>query len=535
MTAQVVHGEEGQALVIAALAIVVLMGSLALSVDWGYSFLVRRGAQNEADAAVLGAGRYLVSSYVGGSTPFDVSQEEVWCEAKRQRDLNVHSAPNTLTRSLDVSFYSAGGSELDTVSSANCSSPGSLDVPAATRYLRVHTDMTYSTLFGQITREPIRVSTSARVQLTGAPGVRPLRLPTSEIPGVGLSGATTTPNVAMWPIVKHLDASDYNGRSPCGQYCDTTSRRFTLFPDAPSFGNFSGLVTYAHSSPREGFDRSVHQMITESDYTGTETGHGGNASPGRNAAAPGTCSGAPMWDTMGTTNTGSLPGNLALATSCDIPNWFRYGYRGSLSIGTDWLNASWTGFKGALELPDELASSRASCDEAPAYFPVPSCTGSPSLIGDWVETVPGAMTPNMATQMRTFIQEYGRLAPNGRGRAVVVHVFLWDCAESFNASKPPGDRWAHLGRIADEGDNDEDGCRITRRDTRSRSVERVHLVSVVPITVYEADVLTSGPTVTVYAYWGDVFGDAGTCALTTPPSGCALNQLINSAFLVPDE
>jgi hypothetical protein len=274
-------------------------------------------------------------------------------------------------------------------------------------------------------------------------------------------------------------------------------------------------------------------VITESDYTGTDNGHHGHATSGRLPAAAGSCGGGPLWDTNGMVG-------LAEAASCDVPNWFRYGYRGSLSLGTNWdppspAPDSWAGFKGApstVETPDYIPTSRASCDEAPSYFPMPSCVGDPQLIGDWVETVPGDMTPVMAEGMRDFIQDYGRPAPNGRGQAVVVHIFLWDCAESFRASDPVGARWTHLGRTADE---DDDNCRVTRKDTRTRSVDRVHLVSVVPVTVYLNDVITSGSAVTVYAYWGDVFGDAGACALTTPPAGCGLNPLINSAFLVPDD
>jgi hypothetical protein len=546
MNGEIVRNEEGQALVVVALAMFVLIGSIALSVDWGHSLLTRRGAQNEADAAALGAGRYLVSSYVGGSTPFDVSQEDVWCEARQKRDQTSRSAPTAVTRALRVSFHSSGDDELDAITTANCASPANTDVPASTRSLKVQNDITYSSLFGVVTRQPTTlVSTSASVRLTGGTGVRPLALPSGvpEVPGAGLSGYTTKPNVAIWPLVKHFDASDYSGRLPCGQYCDDTSRRFRLFPDSapgmPSFDDFKGLVSYAHYSPRE---RSappgalVHQLITESDYTGTDNvphhGHPtAGETPGRILAAPGTCLGDPQWDTNGVNPIGE-------AADCDIPNWFRYGYRGSVSIGTDWAAPppdSWSTFKGAAEMPDPIppSSSRASCQEAPSYFllQMPSCM-VPGLVGDWVETVREDMTPLIATQMQTFIQEYGRPAPNGRGLAVVVHVFLWDCADSFNAAAAPGARWERLGPTPDP-DDDQDGCRIKRKDLRgSRTVDRVHLVSVVPVTVYYDDVDPSGSS--VYAYWGGVFGDAGACALTTPPAGCGLNPLINSAFLVPD-
>jgi len=67
-----VRADEGQALVVAGLAMVVLMGALAFAVDWGYGFSVHRLAQNQADAAALAAGRLLASSYVGGNPAFGV-------------------------------------------------------------------------------------------------------------------------------------------------------------------------------------------------------------------------------------------------------------------------------------------------------------------------------------------------------------------------------------------------------------------------------------------------------------------------------
>jgi hypothetical protein len=533
------RADDGQAVAIVAVALFVLMGAVALSVDWGYSFLTRRDAQNAADAATLGAARYLASSYVGGGVPFDVSQEEVWCEAQRLRDANVRPVLTSSTRSLGVTFFSAVSSvPLATLATADCSAAGSTPVPAATELLRVQVNMSYASLFGAVTRQQVNVSASARARLTAGAasaaggtvlaGLRQLQIPSAEVPGLGLSGRTTAPNVGLWPIVKHFEASSFTG-APCGQYCDVAGRRFALWPDSDSsgkrFGSFSGLVSYAHYSGRERPDQA-HQTITESDYSGTANGHHGHPSTGELANSdPRACGGAATWDTNGGAN----------AATCDVPNWFYYGYRGSLSLGTNWDGPSWTGFEGApraLELPTPVPSGRESCVTAPAYFPTPSCTGVGNRIGDWVETVPGDMTIVMADAMRSFIQRYGRLSPTGRGRAVVVHVFLWDCAETFDGSLPVNDRWALLSAGGSDGDLDD--CRVSRKDARTLGVDRVHLVSVLPVTVYEADVFPGGSNV-VYAYWGDVFADPGACGVEAPPSGCALNPLINSAFLVRDE
>jgi hypothetical protein len=549
MNSDSAHGEKGQALVIVALALFVLMGTIALSVDWGYSLLTRRGAQNEADAAALGAGRKLASSYLGGASPFEISQEDVWCEARQRRDANSRSAPTGLARSLTVSFYSStsGTLPLDEIATANCGSlPGTRAVPPATAFVRVRLDTTYSSLFGAVTRGPVKVSTSARVRLTAGAGVRDLDVPALYgagrlSPGPGLSGcsegqpgcgaSTTRPSVAIWPIVRYFDPSEFATPSaPCGQYCTpSTARRVTLWPDArcPSFstpgcGSFSGLVTFAHFSPREAPD-VVHQLVTESDYTGTTNGHHGHT-----ATLPldNWCGIAASWDTNGSTD-------LAQAASCDIPNWFHYGYRGSVGLGTDWSAAPWAEYVGSSSsLPADLPAGRAACTpRAPEYFPKPSCTGTPSR-GDWVETVPADVSPGMAAQMQSFVRTYGRLVPNanGRGPAVVVHVFLWDCAEHFIGRPPVGSHWSRLTSANGDGVDVGQNC---GRPSGPRSIDRVHLVSVVPFTIYENLITTSPPRID--AYWGDVFGDAGTCGATPPSGNCALNPLINSAFLVPDE
>jgi len=43
--------EHGQAIIVVALAVTVLLGAIALGVDWGYGLTQRRLTQNAADAA----------------------------------------------------------------------------------------------------------------------------------------------------------------------------------------------------------------------------------------------------------------------------------------------------------------------------------------------------------------------------------------------------------------------------------------------------------------------------------------------------
>ena len=117
------------------------------------------------------------------------------------------------------------------------------------------------------------------------------------------------------------------------------------------------------------------------------------------------------------------------------------------------------------------------------------------------------------------------------GKAVVVYIPIWDCAEHFDATKSGADRWQLI--VKDRGgDPDEPDCSALKK-VRSNTVDRVHIAAVVPFTFYE-NLITTSP-VTVAAYWGDVFGDAGICSADPGAVGCGLNQIMNSAFLVPDE
>ena len=56
-----------------------------------------------------------------------------------------------------------------------------------------------------------------------------------------------------------------------------------------------------------------------------------------------------------------------------------------------------------------------------------------------------------------------------------------------------------------------------------------------PLTFYEGLIDVNDQRVD--AFWGDAFGDAGDCQRSQnwSSSACALNPLMNSAFLVPDE
>lgn len=526
MSRSFASGDAGQALVIVALAMVVLMGTLVLAVDWGYGFASRRVAQNQADAAALAVGKLLASTYAAGGLGFGASREDAWCAAARARDANLPGTPTGAIRTLSLSF-SPDGTTWTTISTADCSATGTTTVPAGTVFVRVSADATYASLFGLPARRSVDVRASARVRLSAGVQVGQLQLPpgVAEVPGLGLSGSTTLPNVAIWPITRHFDPAEYSD----------PSRRVTFWPvpgtqkyDSRDGGRFRGLIALAHESEAS----PTHQLITESDYTGTPHAEQGHpvTPPLSNRSNPLLCGGA-TWETSGSRAE-------AAAIACDLPNWFYYGYRGSISLGTDWAAPAWGAYARGAELPDALptaTSQRSSCG-APSYFMAPSCQGSSSMRGDWIETVNGDLTPNMAARMREFVQRYGRDTERSAtlGKAVVVRIFLWDCAEHFTAAAAAGNQWDLMvpGRGGD-ADDEVDCSQIKPKDPRYKSVDRVHVFTVVPFTFYLNDIAPDGSR--LEAYPGDAFGDAGECIWDAGTAPCRLNPLMNSAFLIPDD
>jgi len=527
VTEAFVRSDEGQALVVVGIALAVIVGALVLTADWGYGLATRRAAQNQADAAALAAGRVLASSYDGASPAFATTQEDAWNAACEARNANTPNAPVSQDRILTVSFLASDGAQIAETSSASptCTLTPAVLVPNDTSEVRVRSEMTYQSLLGVVTRQQISVAASAQARLTSGAAVRPLRVPNDTVhpvgtAGVGLSGASTLPNSAMWPIVVRYNVSSWD---PSG------SRVISLIGSGAASPGVQFLAI-SHYSPHEAIvGRSQsHQTVTESDYTGTSNGHHGHPSTPRLANSDTrACGGSASWDTNG-------DASLATAATCDVPNWFNYGYRGSLSVGTNWNDASWGQFEGAqdeTELPDPLSLSRASCTARAASFynaAPPSCVLATA--GDWVETTTGIDPSVVADRMLSFISRYGRdvpMAGGGLEKAVVVNVFLWDCGETFvtAAPEPPRDRW----RPITGGGGD---CSLG-----TGAFDRVHLFTAVPLTFRESDVVPStNPTaVNVSARWGHVFGDAGQCAYPSTPAGCELNPMINSAFLVPDE
>lgn len=563
------RADAGQALIVAALCFTVLLGALALAADWGRGLAVRQVSQNEADAAALVAGKVLATSYSSAAGPrYRATSEDVWTFAACALRGNRPAFAAGGAEAVAVRFGSVAPPEQVAVTSwtatveddaATAPCPARVTgagtpVPDDTAYVEVRVVGTHKAMIGAVGQQALTVAASSRVRIAGLPVARAVPVvPGSGTPGVGVSGAPPQQDL-IWPLVRHFEASDYT--TPCGQFCDPNSRdvdRITFWSfsstgptgrDVRRFGGFLGLIDPSHYSLRQrevAANDKTHQLVTSSDYSGSLHAAPPTAPlPNRSA----TCA-APTWDSNGTIDP-------AFSVQCNIANWFSYGYRGGLSVGTDWSSVSWGGYRGAgvenAETPTPLPTSplaRATC-AAQSFFVAPSCAGGPdSSAGDWVETyrqpLDAAQRANLVGQMQDFIARNGRTVewsdrlvargPNAGsryGKAAVVNIALWDCAETFRNRVDHNDRWDLVRANVDDGDP-ADCSQLTRRDTRVTPIDRVHLFAVAPFTFYAGLVSVSA----VEAYWGGAYGDEGSCR---PGRACdAPNPLKNTAFLVPTE
>ena len=495
--------EHGQALIVVALAIVVLLGAISFALDWGYALTQRRVTQNEADAAALAVGKQLAMSVlvVNGTPAFGLHQEDAWCTAGTYIDANRSFRPSDGSSSFLLQFGDASSPTVWTTGAvaASCPPSGTLTaVPASTRYVRVTASQSYPTLLGAIVGQPtLDTQASARARLSGSP--------------VPLSGPT-------WPMVRHYDPSDFDQSAACPpSSCDPT----TIAPDtfwSPSatdvvYGNFKGLVDLSRYSTRFS-SPTVPQL--ESDWD-----HSGSVAAGTPLLADksGNCSAG--WDTAGD----EAPSQQD--KQCSVPNWFYYAFGGTLSLSSAWSSSLPSG----QEVPSNIGTRAAICAAPPPGEPTPSCT-SPT-VGDWVETAYGNVGQNESDNMRARIAQYGTWinafssktvasGPNKGnlyGKALTILVYLWDCAESFSGSAPAGSQWT---LITSRGQPD---CSQLQASGNSPTPDRVHLFTVAPFTFYQGLVTTQA----IQGYWGGTFGDPRLC------QDCTLNALSNTAFLVPDD
>jgi hypothetical protein len=201
--------------------------------------------------------------------------------------------------------------------------------------------------------------------------------------------------------------------------------------------------------------------------------------------------------------------------------------RGVLGLDTQWVSdmADSVNQDAPARLPAN--STRDWCSTSSTWLTMPSCGSSSNRRrGDWVETaVDRPAWSDLVGAMGTFIAREGTATPFSSrtapqtglpyGKAVVVWIYLWDCGQKFE-----GGSWPRDDR---RGSNP---CLTSASDAN-----RVHMLSVIPVTFYEGLVTASSG---IWGYWGGGFVDPGRCE--TAANSCrALNPLANTAFFVRDD
>jgi len=498
--------DQGQALIVVALCMAVLIAGLALAVDWGYAMVERRGMQNLADGSAIGAGKRLATAVtkVNGAIQFSVTQEQTWCTANGYANpSNAKSsfAPSTTTNQLQLLYGDASSPTVWTTGVTTCT--GNTEVPSSTIFVRAVVTVTFQSLVASIAGHDSSVaSASARVRLSGTP--------------VQLTGGP------MWAMVRHYNASDFNNTCtnppPPPATCDPTDPNQVqpkLFWDSQAadvaFGNFKGLIDFSHYSPNFGsINIQSLQLITLGDSWAHPPNPYAIDRSGQNQCPWGQdASGNKLWDSWG-------EADGQKDTHCSIPNWVYYGFRGTLTLDSHWSGPS---LPPGQEAPSTL-TTRSVCNPRPD--PAPSCDDA--TMGDWVETVGGTIS-SLTDVVRVAVADRGSMSmpfsnkmvpgtstPFGKG--LVVLVFLWECGEKFSKNGSAGNRW---DLILPGGPNAD--C-----SQLNSAPDRVHLFTVAPFTIYEGTI-SSG---SVKGYWGGLFGSPDSC------SSCVLNGLANTAVFVPD-
>jgi Flp pilus assembly protein TadG len=495
--------QQGQTLIVVAICVAVLVGGLALAVDWGFGMAQRRVMQNVADASALAAGKRLATSVikVNNAVAFSVTQEQTWCTANayaNPSDIKKSFAPMGVANDLQLFYGDAANPTVWTTGATTCT--GNTPVPSSTVYVRAAVSVTFQSLVASTVGHSSSVaSASARVRLSGTP--------------VPLTGGP------MWAMVRHYNPTDFNNTctsNPCDP-TDPNQVQPKLFWDANAadvaFGQFKGLIDFSHFSPSFNTQLSVQtlQLITQGD----SSAHAPNPlqidRSGQNQCPFGQDAGGnKLWDSWGEANANN-------DEHCSIPNWVYYGFRGTLSLDSHWSGGS---LPAGQESPTSLGT-RSVCSPRPD--PAPSCD-DPTM-GDWVETAGGtiasltdvvraAVSGPRGSSAMPFSNKLvpGTSTPFGKG--LVVLVFLWECGEKFSKNGVAGARWDLLV----PGGPNPDCSQL------NSAPDRVHLFTVAPFTIYEGTI-SSG---SVKGYWGGLFGSPDSCPT------CALNALANTAVMVPD-
>lgn len=528
--------ERGQVLVIVGLAFAVILLAAALAVDWGFGLTQRRVMQNAADAGAVGAGQLLVSLVLTGPT-FAFTENQTFCAAldyvqSNEKNLGaIVSDPQARPSDLRLTWADASKSPFNDItaytpfptdgSGINCKSTGSgsLDRNGGkifdknARYLRVETGTTFKAFL-------VNQSVNARATAT-----------------VFLHGTSISATGPTWPFVRHYTRAIFN--ESCGNPCNPDSAAPVAFwassQNDVDYGSFMGMVDFSRFSPKlaqGGLSCNgspprpatcVPQLITHWDDSGPPSAPlTSTVSPQVKCTDPG----GGKWITWGDDLNG---GKVVDDSQCSIPNWAAKPFGNDPASDTAGRVRVDRASGVSVDPGSRRVGACAAANTPPAPLLSPSCT-DPTL-GDWIETN-GANTANkLSDSLRAYIAANGRTdsyssvlcttaCPGNTqpyGKYVVINVYLWDCAQTYDAST---ESWTTIEpkggppALADCTDIHKQG------DISPKTIDRVHLFTFAPFRFYYGLVQSQS----ISGFWGG--------PTTDDVSGGNLNQFSNAVNLV---
>jgi hypothetical protein len=137
------QGERGQILVIAVIALLSMIGGVALVLEGGNAYAHQRIAQNGSDA-VANAGAMILAQSFGGDTKDDA---DVFAATSSVGNLNALSATNSYYTDFYGSMLTPGGTAAANTSAA--AKVGDGIIPVGTRGVRAHGAQTFDTSFAR--------------------------------------------------------------------------------------------------------------------------------------------------------------------------------------------------------------------------------------------------------------------------------------------------------------------------------------------------------------------------------------------------
>lgn len=548
------RSEDGQALVVVGLALVVLMLALAFGIDWGYGLTQRRVMQNAADSGALAAARLLARSVIltSSGVAFASTTDGVSCAAlalveSNRQTFRPDASGRTETMKVQWSSNlsaadpwgesgSTTGGTFPPVSAATCAADpviSGLPVLPGTRFIRVQADVTYRTLIGGA------VGSTNRVE-AGAHAVAAIR------------GNTIPANGPSWPMTRHYTREALTEQ--CGTPCNPTTAAPVVFWSSGGgpndvnndvdYGTFHGMVDYSRYSPLAASKANeltcyttpapagcVGQLISHWDDSGPPAAPLPNLAAASNASV--NCNpDRTKWITWGDDiqRTGSGDKVAGDDTQCSLPNWTTKPF----SNDANDPNTGRLSLDSTDRPPVDTAANRPSvCSAAtrpPGPLESPSCAVRTQ--GDWVETQGGNTGQKLAKGLAAYIDANGTTDPTWSevvctscpgnpkyGKYVVMLVSLWDCAQTYDSTSKT---WTLVEPKSGSGDcaDIHSGGDLGSGQT----IDRVHLFTKVPFTFYRGLVNSSS----IQGFWGGLVTGDAACPT------CVVNAFSNSVLLVAD-